>query len=240
MLFFYSIVLIVLLLSFLLVRKIMVLYFNAKKRKYAFESNYLSRYAIFLLYLAFCTVNPSISESILNWLIIGFNKQFNTTLEPFELKANPSSAIIYIIFAGVVAYIIHRSYQKRFNDLNEQNVLRLNLSDEKKINYPENALVESPHFNLRIKRLLELKHGNDKLNLKISKSENVLYGKFIDGPRDRIVVVKYHDSVGPKDFDKNSLDGVLKELQNFANDHIASEPGKERIIDFYFCSQAIQ
>ncbi|CAA0190482.1 pentapeptide repeat-containing protein [Tenacibaculum maritimum] len=194
-----------LLLAFLLIRLFIIWYFKTIKNRYRLESNYLFKYAIGILFTAFCIINSQITPHIINWIIGNINQQFRTNYTLLSVQLDTPTIITYGIFCLAVIILLHMAFktrkQKAFQNFfagKEEPK-----SEKKELLFPKDHFYESPIFYERIKRYIELKYKKQKLFLNVSTKDQLLYGSYSEGFRHYFIIIKYVE---------NNTDTVISEV----------------------------
>ncbi len=225
-----------LILAYLLIRLFIKLYFRVQANRYSQKSNFLIKYAFFLLYLAFCFVNPSISDSIINWGIDLLNNNYEFSLTHIRSESPLISLMFYVIFCLTICYGLYLSYNKREKKLLRESFIYNNqkIKQIKEIKFPKNEFQESPHLRIRLKKYFELKYQKYDLTLKGSIKDQILYGEYKDGYRIFYLFISYEDrgieEVITPDYCKTNK--VF--LEDFAKNIFPKKGFENELVDYYY------
>lgn len=225
-----------LILAYLLIRLFIKLYFKIQSNRYNQKSNFLTKYAFLLLYSAFCLVNPSISDNIINWTINLINQEYNLSLNHVASELTILSLVLYLIFSLSICYALYISYNKREKKSFKDSFIYNNqkIKEIKEIKFPKNEFQESPHLKVRLKKYFELKYQKYNLNLKNSNKEQILYGEYQDGYRTFYLLISYED----RGIDELITSDYCKTnktfLEEFGKNVIPKENYENSLIDYYF------
>ena len=222
-------------LAYLLIARIIKWYYKSRIARYSIESNYLSRIVISTLFAGFCVINPSISGSILNWLIVELNKTFAWTLMPVESVLSIPTLIAYGLLCMTGVFIINKSYEARRKDFIKNQESKDQLITENEINYPKIEHKEIANFQLRIKQLLELKYKTNGLKLKPYSKKDIFFGSFRDGLRNHFLIIKCENSIPSGINYSEYADLKIKELDQFISTQNSLSIKDSDIVDYYCC-----
>lgn len=225
-----------LILIYLLIRLFIKLYFKTQANRYSQKSNYLTKYAFFLFYLAFCFVNPSISDNIINWGIDILNNSYGYSLIHIARELTPLNLMLYLIFCFAICYGLYLSYNKREKKLlkgsfvyNDQKIKEI-----KEIKFPKNEFHESPLLRIRLKKYFELKYQKYDLTLKTSINDQILYGEYEDGYRTFYLFISYEDRELEDVITSEYCKRTKTFLEGFAKNIVPKRQLENVLVDYYY------
>lgn len=218
MLYFVIVVLVFFVLTYLLFRLFIKLYFKSKVARYSLNSNFPTRIALLVLYGAFCVMNPTFSELFVNWAIESLNDKNGWELSPVELEINIWTIVLFAILVFGVGFIIYQSYRSRILIFQEDEANKKREEEKKEIKFPLETWSESPHFHERIKNYFELKSKQNNLKLRHSNKDRVLYGTYVDGLRTYAVFISYNDSKADERIEHSVISDKYNLLRTFKTD----------------------
>ncbi|WP_290697544.1 NACHT domain-containing protein, partial [Lacinutrix sp.] len=215
---------------------LIVKYFKFQKNRCSKKSSFISKYAILILYLAFCYVNPTISENILNWCIIILNKQFNLNIPTYTIQLDNYSIAIYLVLSLSICYILYQTFNKKNKKHIKQRFIYNDYRNKeiKEIQFPKNTFSESPHLRLRLKKYFELKYQKFNLKLNNSIKDEILYGSYQDGLREFSIFISYSEKNINQVTQKNEIEKTKDKLEYFSKELILKENYNSSFIDLYY------
>lgn len=240
MFYFYIIVLLVTLATVaLLMFYLTKLYFRYNGKKYSKNSNFLSKYALYILFSGFCVITPNISDTILNFFISLSNEYLGTHINTYSSEFNYLSLSAFIVLCLVVLYIVQISYSDRLKkEINKKFVEKdEDLTEFRDIEYPKNAFSESPNLKDRLTRCFELKYKKKLLKLQDSTRDKILYGSIQDGFRKQYLFIHYSENFEVTNFTKEEIKSIYNLIQDFSTKIIDSVPNENVVKDFYFITE---
>jgi hypothetical protein len=195
---FWGVTILSLVLFYLLAKEYIKWYFKSRKQRYDLNSNFLSKYAIGSLLVAFLAINPALSGYFINVIVDVINQIgiIDNKIEPYKYELDILTIGLYAIFALVVLGILFLSYRARNIQFNQEQEAQ-NEAERKEmvIRYPEPLSPESPHLQERVRELFELKYARHDLKLQSAIHEpNLLYGSYQDQFNTYVEVVYCDDT----------------------------------------------
>ncbi|PCH69487.1 MAG: hypothetical protein COC06_07445 [Bacteroidales bacterium] len=221
---------------FLLLKFTINWYFKAKKGRFSQNSNYIFKYAIAVLFTAFCFINPSITPHILNWIIEITNKISDLDLAKLNTNIELYSIIIYGILCLAIVFLLNIAFKSRKQKAIQQFVTRQNENEleKKDLAFPEDTFKESPIFHERLKKYFELKYKKQGLTLNVSTKDNLIYGAYNEGFRNYFIVAKYLDNENQIEISEEHQKEVLEDLQSLTKKLKLNEDKTDYLYDFYY------
>jgi hypothetical protein len=223
-------------LAYLIIRLLIKLYFKVQSNRYNQKSNFLTKYALLLLYSAFCFINPSISDNIINWGIDILNQKNSLAISHVASELTIISLALYLIFSLSICYALYISYCKREKKSFKESFIYNNnkVKEIKEINFPKNEFQESPHLKVRLKKYFELKYQKYNLILKTANKEQILYGEYKDGYRTFYLFISYEDREIDEIITAEYCKTTKPFLEEFGKKIIPKEHYENSLIDYYF------
>lgn len=232
----YFVVTIFFVLTYLILSLFLKLYYKTKIARYSLKSNYPTKIALFVLYGAFCLLNPSLAEIFFNWIVDFLNSKFDMGLTHVSQEINSATILLFIVLVCGVGYIINQTYKVRSSEFKKSELLKKKSKEKKEIKFPEEKSFESPHFSERIKKYFELKNKNYGLKLSLANKEKILFGRYIDGLRTNVIIISYSE-LESEDLIKDELLKIHSfKMKNFYKQYCDSENLKGNfIVDYHIC-----
>jgi len=225
----YFLIPLILLLVFFLIKLFIVKWFEAKKKRYAKESNYPLIYGSLILLTAFIVVaapQPPLLNLLANLIteISGIEIEVTNTI-------NIYSVIMFALLCTSVIFIFwiyYRRYRLEI-ELSERNEMK----KEQQIEFPKDPEKENPIFHERIKGLFTLKYKKNNLNLEYDGKEKILFGKFKEGLHKFAFVIYCDDSVAYKTVSKVEQNRIYNNIkQNIVPKLIQDD--EKILVDIYY------
>nr|WP_299206392.1 NACHT domain-containing protein [uncultured Brumimicrobium sp.] len=232
----YLVVLVLFGLTYLLFRLAIKLYYRTNVARYSIKSNFPTKLALFIIYGAFCLINPTISETIVNWIIDILNNNYEWNLNHVSVEISFESIVLFSILVLGVAYIINQSYKSRVKEYKISEAASNVGKEKKNIKFPAENWSESPHLHERLKKYFELKFKHVGLKLKHYNSDKLLFGTYKDGLRDHVLYISYSDIGLTTDISDEMIREKFSILKAFSSEFkTKSNRTKNLIEDFHIC-----
>ncbi len=225
----YFLIPLILLLIFFLIKLFIVKYFEARKKRYAKESNYPIIYGSLILLTAFFAV--AVPQSPFLYLLAKLIKEISGIEVEVTNTINIYSVIMFALLCAAVVlifFIYYRRYRLEI-ELSERDEMK----KTQQIAFPKDPEPESPIFHERIKELFTLKNKKNNLYLDYDGKDKILFGKFKEGLHKFAFVIYCDDSVAYKTVSKDEQNRIYDNIKQKIVPELIKDD-EETLVDIYY------